>query len=98
MKNTFKLLLAVFALTVIACSDPCDDINCNNGTCNEGTCLCNEGWEGPNCDQRIDPCEDINCNNGTCNEGVCTCDAGYEGEFCDTEIRTKYYGTYSIGQ
>ena len=43
-----------------------------------------------------DPCDDVDCGpNGTCIEGSCDCSVGYEGQFCDTEVRAKYFGTYS---
>lgn len=94
MRQNLSILLIGFFTLFLSCSDPCDNVICVNGDCIEGDCLCDEGWEGINCDQRIDPCLSIDCNNGTCDEGVCNCDEGYEGEFCDTEIRAKYLGIY----
>lgn len=34
-----------------SCKDPCKDINCNDGVCLEGTCLCDDGYEGVNCEK-----------------------------------------------
>ena len=51
MKNIFALAFFLLLLTS-SCKDPCKDINCNNGVCLEGTCLCDDGFEGVNCDQR----------------------------------------------
>ncbi len=92
LKNIPLLLVLAF----VACGDPCDDVVCGpNGTCVEGDCLCNDGYSGANC--QINICDSVNCNNGNCDPvtGDCTCDDGYEGGFCDTEIRAKYFGTYS---
>ncbi len=50
MKNIFALAFFLLLLTS-SCKDPCKDINCNNGICLEGTCLCDDGYEGINCDQ-----------------------------------------------
>jgi len=49
--------LIIFLLTIACftnCSDPCDDVNCQNGsTCDDGTCLCVEGYIGTNCETEI---------------------------------------------
>ena len=46
-----KLLLVFCGLSIFACSDPCDDVDCGvNGTCVEGTCDCDEGYEGTFCE------------------------------------------------
>ncbi|NNE26131.1 MAG: hypothetical protein HKN09_04760 [Saprospiraceae bacterium] len=53
MKKTLNFLFAILALSFIACSDPCDDVNCNNGTCDDGTCICDAGYDGALCDAEI---------------------------------------------
>lgn len=50
MKNIFALSFFLLLLTS-SCKDPCKEVNCNFGTCLEGTCLCDDGYEGVNCDQ-----------------------------------------------
>jgi hypothetical protein len=45
--------LAIFAsFTFTSCdTDPCKDVDCgSNGTCFDGECVCNQGYEGTNCD------------------------------------------------
>lgn len=45
------LLSASFFITSCGDSDPCKDVDCGaNGTCFEGSCVCNQGYEGSNCD------------------------------------------------
>ncbi len=54
MKNLFYLLTISFALTIGACNDPCDDLDCGtNGTCDEGLCICDSGYEGTNCEALV---------------------------------------------
>lgn len=44
-------LLFFFSMFLFACSDPCDDVNCGaNGTCDDGDCMCDEWYEGTNCE------------------------------------------------
>tara|TARA_R110002072_G_scaffold251448_6_gene410287 strand:- start:100 stop:576 length:477 start_codon:yes stop_codon:yes gene_type:complete len=45
------VLFAISTVTFTACeSDPCDEISCNNnGTCIDGDCLCDDWYEGSNC-------------------------------------------------
>lgn len=49
--NKIYALLVFLVLLASSCKDPCKDINCNNGVCLEGTCLCDDGFEGVNCDK-----------------------------------------------
>lgn len=44
-----------------------------------------------------DPCETSPCDNGTCEDSGCVCASGYEGEFCDFESRTRWLGTWEVG-
>ncbi len=36
-----------------SCSDPCKNVECNNGLCLEGTCLCNTGYTGSDCSTEV---------------------------------------------
>ena len=49
--NKIYALLVCLLLMASSCKDPCKDVNCNNGACLEGTCLCDDGYEGVNCDK-----------------------------------------------
>lgn len=51
MKNIFAFAFFLLLLLTSSCKDPCKDINCNDGVCLEGTCLCDDGYEGDNCDK-----------------------------------------------
>jgi len=89
-----KLLVLSF-LFIYACTDPCDDVVCQNGgTCDEGTCLCPDGYSGVNC-EIFDPCFDVNCQNGgNCIDGNCICERGYIGESCELETRATFIGLW----
>ena len=51
MKNLLKLSFFAALFLVFSCADPCDDIVCENGAaCDDGTCLCENGYEGDNCE------------------------------------------------
>ena len=67
--------------------DPCDGVDCINGSCDSrdiiGTCVCNDGYDGEFCENKIS-CNTVGCkNNGSCTNGVCKCTNEYQGEFCD---------------
>ncbi len=64
--------------------DPCADVTCpDNATCQEGECVCNEGYEGENCDFRCQGAQcwwDDNCtaeNNAYCAEQNTRCQTVY---------------------
>lgn len=44
---------ALISLFFLACSDPCKDVDCNNGNCDEGICICEDGYGGDSCDTRL---------------------------------------------
>ncbi|MBP6456892.1 MAG: calcium-binding EGF-like domain-containing protein [Chitinophagaceae bacterium] len=60
MKNLRKITLALFigaasfsSLFTSCNSDPCKDIQCDNGgVCTEGSCDCPAGYEGASCETR----------------------------------------------
>ncbi|XP_069129016.1 protein jagged-2-like [Argopecten irradians] len=66
--------------------------SCSHGSCyfrsfyNFG-CLCDEGWEGENCDMVLTQCGDHHCyNNGTCvrdPDVTCQCADAWTGAECD---------------
>lgn len=55
MKTNFlrTLVIAFAALGVFSLQscdpDPCKDVTCGNGVCLEGTCLCEDGYDGTDC-------------------------------------------------
>ena len=51
MKKALTNCLLILGLILSSCSDPCDDVNCQNGSsCDDGTCLCKTGYSGNNCE------------------------------------------------
>ncbi len=55
MKTRILQILGVAAVTtvgMVACdTDACKDVECGaNGVCVEGVCVCDDGYEGTNCD------------------------------------------------
>lgn len=45
------LPILITAILFGGCKGPCRDVSCNNGECvGEGECVCNDGYEGDNCD------------------------------------------------
>ena len=70
-------------------TDPCGD----NGSCvdqvNGFVCICDDGYEGDNCETDSDDCDPNPClNGGSCTDAVngfsCSCADGYEGDTCGT--------------
>lgn len=98
MKNrnfsTWMVAIMVLLAITTGCKKPCKDTECANGACLEGNCLCNDGWTGPNCDQR-DQCANRSCGFGYCNDGACVCDPGYEGVGCIDAVSYKFSGAYT---
>lgn len=51
------------------------------GKCIEGKCICDEGYTGNYCSEKI--CRQ-NCSfNGQCHDGICYCNRGWTGENCE---------------
>lgn len=50
------------------------------GSCIGGACHCEEGWTGPECEQR--DCHPRCIDHGVCREGKCDCHQGWTGEHC----------------
>lgn len=59
------------------------------GTSNDYTCKCQQGYQGPNCDD-IDECKEDICGNGICvnqpGSYQCYCKPGYTGQNCMTNV------------
>lgn len=51
-----------------------------HGSCISGVCQCEEGWTGPECEQR--DCHPRCIDHGVCREGKCDCHQGWTGEHC----------------
>lgn len=51
-----------------------------HGSCIGGACHCEEGWTGPECEQR--DCHPRCIDHGVCREGKCDCHQGWTGEHC----------------
>lgn len=55
MKTNFlkTLVLAMATLGIFSIqscdTDPCKDVACGNGVCLEGTCICDDGYDGSDC-------------------------------------------------
>lgn len=54
LKTHLLWLVALLALATSSCNR-CADMECVNGDCEKGDCLCDEGWQGPNCDEQTLP-------------------------------------------
>ena len=70
--------------------DPCSGKSCNgNGTCamETGKCLCNDGFDGDDCEFEKCYAESCSQGKGECfdNTGVVVCDChdGYSGDYCE---------------
>ncbi|GFO21191.1 neurogenic locus notch homolog protein 1 [Plakobranchus ocellatus] len=81
------------------CSDiipNCEGVNCNNGVCKDGvrnhTCVCNQGWNGASCDQKVDLCVSAApiCQHGSCVDGACLCDEDW------TASSSSSFSSYSF--
>lgn len=65
-----------FSLTTEVCVVDCGP----HGSCISGVCQCEEGWTGPECEQR--DCHPRCIDHGVCREGKCDCHQGWTGEHC----------------
>ena len=72
--------------------DDCSTNPCVNGTCydlvNDYLCVCDDGYNGTNCDIDINECDDNPCINGNCTNRIngysCSCDSGFAGNRCES--------------
>jgi hypothetical protein len=57
------------------------DLDCgNNGHCQSGECICEEGWTGAKCSERL--CDPRCLEHGQCKNGTCLCIQGWNGKHC----------------
>jgi len=76
MKHFALSLLSL--IFILACSsDPCEDKTCGEfGTCDEGTCICEQFYEGENCEKETRErfvgswTSDLTCDDGTSSTGI----------------------------
>ena len=96
--NWTYLLIAVICVMAYGCSDPCKDVNCQNGgQCFDGSCSCPGEWTGESCE--INKCDELNCQNGgECVNGACDCPQGYTGVACEFSIQSRLVGTWTAAQ
>lgn len=73
---TKVIRLPGFSLTTEVCVVDCGP----HGSCIGGVCQCEEGWTGPECEQR--DCHPRCIDHGVCREGKCDCHQGWTGEHC----------------
>ncbi|KAL7673330.1 hypothetical protein ACOME3_008192 [Neoechinorhynchus agilis] len=79
-------------------SDPCYNLNCNNGQCIDGVCQCSPGYMGELCDQIADVCSGVEClNGGSCFDGGCLCISHFFGDHCELLGSTAIPQTYQLG-
>ncbi len=88
-----KFLFVLTSLLFIMCSDPCDDVVCQNGaTCDEGVCQCTENFSGTNCEIR----DCFTCNK----EGEVTvrvCKDDFPGDIMDFQFTTAVSAWEAVG-
>ena len=55
LKLPLKFLWFIaLGLFVVGCEEPCDKVDCQNGgVCDDGYCLCEDGYEGARCQDRV---------------------------------------------
>lgn len=71
---------ACFSGSLVSATEVCV-VDCgSHGSCIGGTCHCEEGWTGPECEQR--DCHPRCIDHGVCREGKCDCHQGWTGEHC----------------
>ena len=93
-KISFKIELQRFPFLTFTDSDECSTDPCgDNGSCvdqvNSFVCICDDGYDGDNCETDSDDCDPNPCLNGSsCTDAVngfsCSCADGYEGDTCGT--------------
>lgn len=73
---------------------PGDPVCSGRGSCVDGVCVCNESFDGENCQFKAQlpipgagtkSCCPLNCSeNGSCVDCICQCNQGWFGEACST--------------
>ena len=85
------------------CNDNlCNDRTCIKGDSNDYSCICDDYYEGINCQYKTSKCKQLCNDHGKCNSSnssnICTCDTGYTGSNCEktTELKIKTNTNYSL--
>ncbi|XP_078661795.1 uncharacterized protein LOC144905857 [Branchiostoma floridae x Branchiostoma belcheri] len=88
--SQYNNMFALCAAPTCARWSPCVHGTCTDGNNGTYTCVCENGWEGTNCDHGSDDCLSSPCVHGTCTDGVasytCSCENGWTGNNCDQDI------------
>lgn len=54
LQKGISMMFALIFLTLNSCKDPCEDVTClNGGACMDGTCLCEEYYNGQDCEEYV---------------------------------------------
>uniref|UniRef100_A0A6I8NU11 Notch receptor 4 n=1 Tax=Ornithorhynchus anatinus TaxID=9258 RepID=A0A6I8NU11_ORNAN len=72
------------------CPHQRENCTCQHGQCQGSRCVCDVGWTGSSCKEKVDSCLSDPCaHGGTCRTLAygfnCTCPAGYTGLTCSEE-------------
>lgn len=73
------MLIYLFVYKIFI-SEKCD-LDCGEqGHCEGGQCVCQEGWTGNKCNEKL--CDPRCTEHGQCRNGTCLCIQGWNGKHC----------------
>lgn len=111
--NTFPCVCSSASWTGALCDQSTCPADCSHrGTCTNGRCVCEPGFRGDDCSQRVEGSSpslqscvrDADCNNPnaecvgdvTDGHGQCVCRAGYAGENCEPKVKAEEEAGMSV--